>query len=92
MPDVPTAKKGRYHLNSNLSELTGSFIGRIFIKKIHQRFEALYADDPRSYEIRMMNAMFADMPLRALVNFSGGEFSFDALDGLILMMNGHLFR
>jgi len=46
MPDVPTAKKGRYHLNSTFSELTGSFIGRIFIKKIHQRFEALYADDP----------------------------------------------
>lgn len=92
MPAVPTAKKGSYHLNSTLSELAGSFVGRILIKKIHQRFEALYADDPRPDEIRMMNAMFADMPLRALVNFSGGELSFDALDGLILMMNGHLFR
>jgi len=32
------------------------------------------------------------MPLRALVNFSGGEFGFETLDGFILMLNGKLFR
>lgn len=92
MPSLTPAKKGRYHLNSTLTELDNSFVGRIFVRKIHKRFEALYEDDPRPDEIRMMNAMFADMPLRALVNFSGGELGFEALDGLILMMNGHLFR
>lgn len=92
MPEVHPARKGQYHMNSTLSECRKSVIGRLFTGEIHRRYEAALADDPRPDQKRMMKAMFEDMPLRALVNFSGGEIGFRALDGLLLMMNGHLFR
>ena len=85
-------KRGNYHINSTVSDLSHSFVGRIIARQIHKRFEEQYADDPRPDQIRMMKAIFDDMPLRAMVNFSGGEFKFDSLDGFILMMNGQYFR
>jgi len=92
MPVVTPARKGSFHMNSTLSELEVSYIGRVFGRYIHKRFEEQYAEDPRPDQIRMMEAMYADMPLRGLVNNSGGELGFAVLDGLILMMNGHLIR
>lgn len=91
IPSTIPPHKGNYHLNSTLSDLNSSLIGRIFTRQIHRRFEAQYAQEARDDQRRMMEAMFADMPLRALVNFSGGELRFEAIDGLLLMMNGHLF-
>jgi len=92
MPDVQKIQKGSYHLNSTLSDLDHSVIGRIFTRTIHRRYKAIYREDPRPDQIKMMEAMLEDMPLRALVNFSGGELGFEVLSALLLMMNGHIWK
>lgn len=35
---------------------------------------------------------FFHMPFRNIVQMSGGKFSFEMLDGLLMMVNGHLFK
>lgn len=92
MPTPLPVGKGYYHANSTLSEIRKSFIGRYFANTIHRRFTAQYSSDSSPDEMRMMEAMFEDMPLRGIVNFSGGEIGFALLNALIKMMNGHLIR
>ena len=92
MEDPLPVKRGCYHVNSTLSDLNGTFVGKVLARIIHRRYEKQYTDDPRPDQIRMMKAMFDDMPLRALVNYSGGELSFEALDSLLIMLNGHLIK
>ncbi len=90
MPVPLPVKRGYYHVNSTLSDIRKSFIGRYFANTIHRRFTAQYSADSSPDEMRMMEAMFEDMPLRGIVNFSGGEIGFASLNGLIKIMNGHL--
>lgn len=89
MPNLLPVKRGNYHINSTISDLRYSFAGKIIARLIHKRFEEQLADDPSPDQIRMMRAMFDDIPLRALVNFSGGGLGFEALDSLLLILNGH---
>jgi len=86
--DILTGK-GHYHFNSTLSELNSSFAGRIFVKNIHKRYLEAYEEDSRPDQIRMMNAMFEDIPLRGLVNFSNGELGYSMLESLLMLFNGH---
>jgi len=84
--------KGRYDLNSSLSELNHGFVGKWFVSKVHSSYMKKYADDPRSDQTRMFEAMFDDMPVRTLVSFTNGEIRFATLQGLQMIMNGHPIR
>lgn len=81
-------RKGYHTINSTLTDISDTFVGRvlgIFVRRIHNK---QYKLDPREDQIRMMEAMVRDMPLRSFVSFSDNKISKSFFEGLILMMNG----
>ena len=92
MPGTVLPHKGGYHLNATLSEVKGTFAGRILNRNVRRQMAESFKKDPRPDEVRMQQASVDDLPLRALVSFSGGEIGFKMLESLLLMMNGHFFR
>ena len=71
-----------------MSDISDTFVGRVlgfFVRRIHNK---QYKLDPREDQIRMMEAMVRDMPLRSFVSFSDNKISKSFFEGLILMMNG----
>lgn len=80
--------KGSHTINSTLTDISDTFVGRVlsfFVRRIHNK---QYKLDPREDQIRMMEAMVRDMPLRSFVSFSHNKISKAFFEGLITMMNG----
>ena len=84
--------KGTYNLDSAFFELDHGIAGTFFVRQVHRRFMKKYAADPRSDQSRMFEAQFDDMPVRTLVSFTNGALRFDTLEGLLLIMNGHMCK
>ncbi|HVM72004.1 MAG TPA: glycoside hydrolase family 3 C-terminal domain-containing protein [Anaerolineales bacterium] len=83
--------KGRYTMNTPLSEMTGSWLGRWFYKMMANNMKKMLdgqADTPMG---ALMNAMLPEMPLRTIL-MSGGSLNRPKIEALLLMMNGHTFQ
>lgn len=83
--------KGQYTLNTPLSEMTDSFIGRQlfnFLRAGIQKMAGGKAETPTGV---MMQTIANEMPLRSLL-MSGGMFNRTKLEALLLMINGAFFK
>ncbi len=84
-------QKGQYDLNTPLSEMTGSFIGRQLYKLLDDNITKIVAgkeDTPTGVLIR---SMVREMPMRSLL-MNGGPLNRPKLEALLLMLNGHFFK
>ncbi len=81
-----------FDLNSTLSEVRRTFIGRRLHAAVLQNMQKVAPQDIDPTLSRMMAAVVADMPLRQLVAFSGGKLSFALMEGLLSLMNGRIGR
>ncbi len=78
-----------YHWNSTLSEIAKHPVGKQFVAVVKRPLQASLGpaneDDPQA---RTVEAVMAELPLRALVLFGGGKFTRETGQLLLDVMNG----
>ncbi len=80
-----------FHLNSTLSELETTWLGRMVAKRFKARFaERMGGSDTATR--KMIERMADDTPVRSLVLFSGGKFSFALAHAFVAILNGRHFK
>ena len=90
-PVPPLEAVRPFHLNSTLSELEATWLGRLVAKRFKARFvERMGGSDTATQ--RMVERMAADTPLRSLVLFSGGRISFALANAFLAVLNGHYLK
>lgn len=92
---LPLARRppnASFDLNSTLSDVRRTFIGRRLHAAVLQNMQKVAPADIDPTLSRMMAAVVADMPLRQLVVFSSGRLSFALMEGLLSLMNGRIGR
>ncbi len=89
-PENP--KKGNHTLNSTVAEITDTRFGSFVAWFIRRSIAKTYREDPREDQIRMMEAMTGDLPLRGVVSLGSGRVSRALFDGALDIMNGHPIR
>jgi hypothetical protein len=91
MPENDVAVKGTYTLNTPISEMRESFVGRQFGKLMERQIQTMIGDDHESPTALLLAAIVKEAPLRTLMMFGGGV-SREMLDALLMMINGKVFR
>ena len=85
-PVPPPENVRPFHLNSTLSEIETTWLGRRVAKRFKARFvERMGGSDPATR--KMVERMAADTPLRSLVLFSGGRISFALANAFVAVLN-----
>lgn len=82
-------KKGSHSLNSTVSEIEDNAFGSLVARFIRRSIMKEYKNESREDQIRMMEAMTDDLPLRGIANLGSGRISFDLLESMLCIMNGH---
>ena len=78
------------HRNSFLHEIeTSGCMGKMFVKIIMKAMEDQMEDPNDKRERKMFREVARNLPLRCLATFSRGQLSFELLDSLIALFNGH---
>ena len=86
-PVPPPEAVRPFHLNSTLSEIETTRLGRLVAKRYKVRFvERMGGSDAATR--KMIERMADDTPLRSLVLFSGGRISFTMAEALVAVLNG----
>lgn len=81
-----------FDLNSTLSEIRTTFIGRQLYAAVLRKMQKMLPADTDPTVGKMVGEVVADMPLRQLAMFSGGKLTFELMDGLIAIMSGQWLR
>ena len=84
-------QKGQYTLNTPVSELTGSFIGRQLYKMMGNAIGKMIQGQEDTPTGALMRAMVQEMPMRSML-MTPGPLDRPKLEALLLMMNGHFFK
>ena len=89
----------KFHRNTLLKETsTRSMIGRLIMKMVLREFSngvpQQHKQNPKYMKryVRLMKETIDCLPLRALVLFSQGKFTYSLLDAVIHVMNGDYFN
>ena len=87
---VPPPESARpYHANSSVGELQQSWLGRRFHDKIIETFLDTLGGNSKDETLnKMFEEMANNMPLRGIIMFSKGKFSFQHLDIALALLNG----
>ena len=91
LPANKAAVKGSYTLNTPISEMSGSFIGKQLYKMVKNQIDKLFLEQADTPTGVLMQAMVQDMPLRSMMTF-GGPFDRKQLEALLLMINGRFWK
>ncbi|HHX74690.1 MAG TPA: hypothetical protein GX699_07285, partial [Firmicutes bacterium] len=78
------------HRNTPLVILRRNLLGRLLYRLVMQ--EVRRQAGGNAAQERMMAAIARELPLRGVVNMSGGAFTFAQLEGLLDLLNGHYLR
>ena len=90
MPENRADLKGSYTINTPISDLGDSFIGRQLASRMKNQVNEMLEGDQDGPTAVLMNAMMTESPLRILMMFGG--FSRAMLEALVLILNGKIFR
>ena len=89
---VPSPETIRpFHLNSTLSELETTWLGRLVVKRFKVRFAELMGGNDAATH-KMIDQMADDMTLRSMVLFSGGRIPFSVAEAFVAVLNGHYLK
>lgn len=89
IPDGTPNKKGQYHLNSTLGEVTDSWFGNLLRRVM--LFGAKIISKGTENETMVLKSLPL-MPFRNFVQFSGGMLTHESANGIVKMVNGHFFK
>ena len=85
---VPDPDGGRpFHLNSTVSEIASTWLGRRVATGVKARFLRRMGGGDAATR-KMIERMADDMPLRSLVMFFGGRVGFHVADAFVAILNG----
>lgn len=89
---VPEIFDAYFHRNSLLKETAKkSIVGWVLLEAVYREASKdITRGLSRNRQLLMVRKNVENLPLRVLVVFSRGNFSFDLLDALIAIMNGHV--
>jgi len=91
LPPNVRPQKGGYTLNTPISDLTDSFIGRWLARTIRNQVQQVTAGDSYNPNALMMEAVLKEAPLRMML-MQGDPLNRETLETLLLMLNGRLLR
>ena len=91
LPPNTAPKKGEYTINTPISDMRDSFIGRRLAKTMSDQVQGMASEDPDSPNALMMEAVVEEAPLRTLMMFSD-QLDRGTVEGLLMMINGRLFK
>lgn len=89
-PNLPTLK-GQYTLNTPLSDMQASWIGRQLYKMMGKNINKMIEGNEDSPEGLLIAAMASEMPLRTML-MMGGPLDRKKLEALLVMTNGKFFK
>ena len=90
-PVPPPEAVRPFHLNSTLSEIETTRLGRLVAKRHKARFvERMGGRDAATR--KMIERMADDTPLRSLVLFSGGKISFAVAEAFVAVLNRRFLK
>ncbi len=78
-------------INTPISDMQDSFIGRLFGNVMGRQLQRLVQDDPDSPTSLVMRAVMREAPLR-LIMMMGDELNRGMAEGLLLMINGKYLK
>lgn len=81
-----------YTLNTPISDMSDSFIGRQLIKMMEKQIANIVKDEPDSATALMMRSMIRGIPLRAILMMGGDKLNREMVDGLLVMLNGNFLK
>lgn len=87
--------KRRFTVNSTLSDIKGTLIGRILYRQASRIAEAAVTDPDPARELagrRMVRRTIAEIPLRALAPWSAGAMTLGMVEGYVMLANGQFLR
>jgi beta-glucosidase len=88
-PVPPPEPERPFHANSTLAEIGRTWLGARVRSRLVKQFLARMGAGTRDETLRrMFEEMANDMPLRALVLFSGGRLRFEDVEALVALLNG----
>ena len=79
-----------YTINTPISDMQASFVGRMLRKMMQRQIERMIADDLDSATAQLMRAIVQEAPLRTMM--MGEGVSREMLDALLLMVNGKFLK
>ncbi len=83
-------EKGSYTLNTPLSEMSGSLIGRQLYRWLRGQVDEMVGGEDTLMGA-VVHATIKDMPLRNLMMF-GGPFNLPRVEALLMMINGRVLK
>lgn len=84
-------QKGSYTLNTPLSEMSGSFIGRQLYRMINRQTTQMVQGKEDTPMGALIRTSVQEMPLRSML-MTDGPLNRPKLEALLLMMNGHFLK
>ena len=90
LPENTPPQKGQYTLNTPISEMQGSFVGRQLFHMMQDQIRKMMVGQEDTPTGAMMMSMVQEMPLRSML-MMGGAFNREKLEALLAMINGHFF-
>ena len=91
LPPNSHQKRGSYTINTPVSEMQDSFVGRHLAKAMRNQVRQMAAEDPDSPNALTMRATVEDAPLRIMMMQAGG-LNRGMVEGLLILANGKLLR
>jgi len=92
LPENLPEKKGRYTVNTPLSDLGGSLAGSRLINLLEKQVGDMVRDEPDGPIALMMRASVKGLPLRAVAVMGGERISGGMVEGLLAMVNGRFIK
>jgi len=92
LPENLPEKKGRYTINTPLSDLGGSLAGSRLINLLEKQVGDMVRDEPDGPIALMMRASVKGLPLRAVAVMGGERISGGMVEGLLAMVNGRFIK
>ena len=92
IPPNKGPEKGHYTLNTPVGDMTDSFIGRQFYKRMKKQIGEMIQGQEDSPVGLLLQSIVDEMPLRSIMMMSDGALNRHQLEALLLMINGHFFK
>ncbi len=92
IPPNKGPEKGHYTLNTPVSDMTDSFIGRLVFKFMQKQIRQMIQGQEDTPNGLFMQVMVKEMPLRSTLMMSGGPLDRRKLEALLMMINGQIFQ
>ncbi len=93
--EIPSEPANRpYTINSTIRDIQTSLIGRILVRLLGRIAKKMTKDLSKDSESmkKMIEGMIYDMPLRSLCTMTGGMFSKEKVEYIVIMLNGNVIR